>query len=296
MAFNIQTFRTRALTAAIFVVVMLTGLLWNNWSFLILFSIIHFGCWWEYLKLIEKIHSIKFHPYIKMGLMVMGYGMMLWFCNNSFQVSGYGFKENISLPVSAAGFALLLTGIFQKNSFTIKSFGFAVLGLIYISLCWGFMLDIYGEIIVVENNNTYTFESWILPIAIIISIWINDTMAYMVGSFIGKTPLSKISPKKTWEGTLGGIILAIIVVGFLFASINSYAKANIIIVGFWFFIAAIAAITGTIGDLLESKIKRLAGVKDSGAIMPGHGGFLDRFDSLLLAIPFIWIFLQLIML
>ena len=80
MAFNWQTFRTRTLTAIVFVAVMLTGLLWNHWSFLVLFSIIHFGCWWEYLKLTEKIHKTSFHPYTKLGLMVMGYGLMLWFC------------------------------------------------------------------------------------------------------------------------------------------------------------------------------------------------------------------------
>ena len=143
MAFNIQTFRTRTLTAIIFAAIMLSGLLWNQWSFLVLFSIIHFGCWWEYLKLTEKIHSTSFHPYTKLGLMVMGYGMMLWFCSSSFHISGYGLKENISLPISAAGFALLLTGIFQKNPISVKAFGFALLGFVYISLCWGLMMDLY---------------------------------------------------------------------------------------------------------------------------------------------------------
>src|ERR1043166_3312550 len=115
MAFNLQTFKTRALTAIVFVVVMLAGLLWNQWSFLVLFTIIHFGCWWEYLKLIEKIHKTSFHPYLKMGMMVMGYGVVLWFCHTPYTISGYNISENFSLPISAAGFALLITGIFQKN-------------------------------------------------------------------------------------------------------------------------------------------------------------------------------------
>jgi phosphatidate cytidylyltransferase len=107
-----------------------------------------------------------------------------------------------------------------------------------------------------------------------------------VGSFIGKTPLSPVSPKKTWEGTIGGIILAVIVmalIGRLGFGTN------------WFFavtIPALSAIAGTFGDLLESKLKRLAGVKDSGNMMPGHGGFLDRFDSMLLATPVIWLFME----
>jgi phosphatidate cytidylyltransferase len=111
-------------------------------------------------------------------------------------------------------------------------------------------------------------------------------MAYIVGSLIGKTPLTKISPKKTWEGTIGGAILAVVVVSGLFYSLIDKNFIYIIIV-----IAAIAAIIGTLGDLLESKLKRMANVKDSGSFMPGHGGFLDRFDSLLLATPFVWLFL-----
>lgn len=299
MAFNWETFRTRTLTAAVFVAVMLIGLLWNQWSFLILFSIIHFGCWCEYLKLIEKINNINFHSYLKMGLMVMGYGLMLWFCGPSYQVNGYGLKENISLPVSAAGFALLLTGIFQKNRVVIKSFGAAVLGIIYISLCWGLMMDLFRL-----NINYYSKKDfsdalcfpdftansicWSIPILVIFSIWVNDTMAYIMGSLMGKTSLSKISPKKTWEGTIGGILLTLLV-AVIVAYIADFSIKQFIIT------AAIIAITGTFGDLFESKLKRMAGVKDSGAIMPGHGGFLDRFDSLLLATPFVWIYVMLLL-
>jgi phosphatidate cytidylyltransferase len=129
---------------------------------------------------------------------------------------------------------------------------------------------------------------WILPLILIGSIWINDTMAYIVGSMIGKTPLSPISPKKTWEGTIGGAILAILVVAliakFAFNTAWLYAIA----------IPTIGAVVGTLGDLLESKLKRMAGVKDSGNMMPGHGGFLDRFDSMLLATPAVWVFVQII--
>lgn len=287
MAFNIQTFKTRTLTAIIFAAIMLIGLLWNQWSFLILFSIIHFGCWWEYLRLTEKIHSTYFHPYIKLGLMMMGYGIMLWFCNPSFQIYGYGLKENISLPVSSAGFALLLTGIFQKNPIHIKAFGVAALGFLYVSLCWGFMMDLYRETDIHIQDTVFVIAGYFLPMFVIASIWVNDTMAYIVGSLIGRTPLSKISPKKTWEGTLGGIFLAMILAGVFAWSLN-YDKFLFIT------IAALVAITGTFGDLLESKIKRTAEVKDSGSLMPGHGGFLDRFDSLLLATPIVWIFIQLL--
>ncbi|MBP9102630.1 MAG: phosphatidate cytidylyltransferase [Chitinophagaceae bacterium] len=291
MAFNIQTFRTRALTAIVFVAIMLAGLLWNQWSFLVLFSIIHFGCWWEYLKLTEKIHSTSFHAYTKLGLMVMGYGIMLWFCSPAYHISGYGLKENISLPVSAAGFALLLAGIFQKNPINVKAFGYAVLGVLYISLCWGLMMDLYNDFTIRVSSTIVFITGYFLPLIIIASIWINDTMAYIVGSFIGKTPLSKISPKKTWEGTIGGVILCVVVMAFLYPQVH-YSMNSTAIAFLFGSIALIAAITGTFGDLLESKLKRSAGVKDSGSLMPGHGGFLDRFDSLLLATPFVWVHVQ----
>lgn len=130
----------------------------------------------------------------------------------------------------------------------------------------------------------------LLPVLVILSIWINDTMAYIVGSLIGKTPLSKISPKKTVEGTLGGIVLAIIAMCLLWLLVPFiHASLDLVHV---LIIAAACGIFGTLGDLLESKLKRMAGLKDSGSFMPGHGGFLDRFDSLLLAAPAVWLYLK----
>lgn len=143
-----------------------------------------------------------------------------------------------------------------------------------------------------ERGNAYVTDVFtpLLPCALIFSIWINDTMAYIVGSMIGKTPFSKISPKKTWEGTGGGAILCVVVIAILGSVIPA---AKHIAVQHWIAIAAICAIFGTLGDLLESKIKRMANVKDSGSFMPGHGGFLDRFDSLLIAAPAVWLYVKL---
>jgi phosphatidate cytidylyltransferase len=309
MAFNWQTFRTRALTALVFVAVMLTGLLWNAWSFLALFSVIHFGCWWEFFNLLEKIHSVSFHRYTRFGFMLLGFALLLWFCQPlPYSINEYSLKNNLSFPVSLAGFVLLVLGIFQKDRFTLKAFGAAALGLVYISLSWGLMMDLYCTEFIIRNEdiikqhislkdfyefNRYDSMGLFFPVTIIACMWINDTMAYITGSLIGRTPLSKISPKKTWEGTIGGIILCTGLVGWL---IGLYLLPDNTVIRYyhWFIIAAIAAITGTVGDLFESWLKRRAGVKDSGSFMPGHGGFLDRFDSLLFATPFVWLFLQLI--
>ena len=116
-------------------------------------------------------------------------------------------------------------------------------------------------------------------------------MAYLVGSFIGKTPFSPISPKKTWEGTIGGAILCITVIsaiGSILPATESLGWKNLLM------ISLLCAVFGILGDLLESKLKRMANIKDSGNIMPGHGGFLDRFDSMLVATPFVWLYITLL--
>lgn len=278
MAFNWKTFWTRASTALIFVVVMLTGLLWNQYAFFLLFTIIHFGCWFEYQKLVAKFEPryaqiTNFHRW---GVQLAGWCFMLYFTGDQF---GWG-----SLSLHAIGwwigllflFILPITELLFSRNIELIAIRFSFLGILYISLSWGLLMDI----------RTLPQIGWIAPLAIIFTIWINDTMAYLVGSMIGRTPLSSISPKKTWEGTIGGIILAIGTISLWAYYIHQpvyHAMA----------IATIAAIAGTFGDLLESKLKRLAGVKDSGQIMPGHGGFLDRFDSLLLATPFVWLYIRL---
>lgn len=222
MALDTQTFKTRTLTSIIFVIIMLSGLLWNLWSFIILFTLVHFGCWYEFIKLLKKMDP-----------------------------ANYKWKSS--------------------------------LGLFYITL----------PIILIIIMRTENFQSLddtylkIIPCGIVFSIWINDTMAYLVGSFIGKNPLSKISPKKTWEGTLGGIILCVIVITLIGYFTRYYSVLD------WVVISLFCAVFGTLGDLLESKLKRMASVKDSGTLMPGHGGFLDRFDSLLVAIPFVFVYFSL---
>ena len=129
-------------------------------------------------------------------------------------------------------------------------------------------------------------------IGIFILIWTNDTFAYIVGKSIGKHKLyEKISPKKTIEGFLGGIVFAVLA-SYLIATyyIEGKQTAQFIWLGF----AIIVGVFGTIGDLIESKFKRIANVKDSGAIMPGHGGVLDRLDSVIFVAPFIFLFYQLL--
>ncbi len=293
MAFNVQAFKTRALTAIIFAAVMLVGLLWNHWSFFILFSVIHFGCWIEYQKLVALIDPgyKEITPFHKYGVMLAGWCLMLWFTGDTYQLFGIRLHEIGWWLGLIVAFLLPITELLFTKNIKLKNIAHSFFGLLYISLSWGLMMGLYGTMDVHVHDTMYVIGGNLIPIAIVLAIWINDTMAYIVGSLIGKTPLSKISPKKTWEGTIGGIILSVVVVGL----ISFYGFRYGVLTYHLVVIAAIAAIAGTFGDLLESKLKRLAGVKDSGSLMPGHGGFLDRFDSLLLATPFVWLYVQLFM-
>jgi phosphatidate cytidylyltransferase len=291
MALNLATLRTRSLTAVIFVVVMLAGLLWNHWSFFILFTIVHFGCWSEYQKLIGKIDPeyAGITPFHKYGVRIAGWCIMLFFTNNAFNIGDFSLHAVGWWIGLICVFMLPIIELLFARNIQLRNIGLSALGLLYISLSWGLLMDLRCAGMIWKGTVAILDFGYILPCGLIFSIWINDTMAYIVGSLIGKTPFSKISPKKTWEGTVGGAILCVVVISLLGWWIDVYRVAD------WIVISAIAAIAGTAGDLLESKLKRMANVKDSGTLMPGHGGFLDRFDSLLVATPFVWLYVVIFM-
>ncbi|HEY0680006.1 MAG TPA: phosphatidate cytidylyltransferase [Chitinophagaceae bacterium] len=288
MAFNLATFKTRALTAVIFVIVMVLGVVASQWSFFILFSIIHFGCWMEYQKLvllIDKEYAF-ITPFHKFGVMIAGWSIMLLFARAEYPNA----LEETGVWLGLLAFVgLVIEAIINKRKDR-KYLAHSFFGLVYISLSLALFINLpslYNGMDFSRSLYNWNLNRWGLPAFVIACMWINDTMAYIVGSFIGKTPLSKISPKKTWEGTVGGILLCAVVAGLLaYNLLVQFHEWGLLIS---MVIAAIAAIAGTFGDLLESKLKRLAMVKDSGQIMPGHGGFLDRFDSLLLAGPVVWL-------
>lgn len=273
MAFNWQTFRTRALSSVVFVAVMAAGLLWNDWSFLLLFSVVHFGCWWEYYRLVKRIHQREDDgaKSLMFCFVLLGWGLMLIFAQLQLPALLYPLPEIGLGMVMAALAAALAMLVSRKNKYG-KMVPAFFAGLLYISLSLALLMGL-------RTKQDYPQAAYALtiPLLVIVTNWINDTMAYIVGSLIGKTPFSPISPKKTWEGTIGGAVLAVLTI-----SLVAYFS-GLLPVGHAAALAALGAISGTYGDLFESKLKRMAGVKDSGTMMPGHGGFLDRFDSLLLS-------------
>lgn len=187
--------------------------------------------------------------------------------------------------------ALLLTPVFYiakevliKKSNSIMNAGSAMLGFFYVTvpmILLVFMLDLLSDF-----ETGYAFDETYPVLMILFLIWTNDTMAYFTGRMFGRNKLyESLSPKKTWEGFFGGMIFTIIV-AFVLQHFNFIRKDAIDAV----MIGLLVSVFGTIGDLFESMMKRQAGVKDSGIILPGHGGLLDRFDAFLLAIPFVFVY------
>jgi phosphatidate cytidylyltransferase len=290
MALNKEVFKTRTQTAVLYAVVMLTGLLWNEWSFIILFSIVHFGAWYEFRKLVERIGaaSSKKSPVLSISLAFLGWGILLAANAESLDIGGYHISE-AGWRIMRISFIAFLIEIYRTKGFNRWNLGWSFIGLAYVSIPLAMLVNLRSGWIWGQSHDSSFFvnalsgfSGKVICLLLVFGIWVNDTMAYIVGSFIGKTPLSKWSPKKTWEGTLGGIILSIA----LISTFGWFYGAK----GFeWMLVTSVAAIAGTFGDLLESRLKRMAGVKDSGSFMPGHGGFLDRFDSIILAVPAVWL-------
>jgi phosphatidate cytidylyltransferase len=274
MAFDIKTFRVRALSAVVFGAIMLAALLGGATLFFCIFAAIAFIAGKEFYRLFCKIKHQPENETIQLlyGLAVSVMYMAIAHSNGATFIAQINDNVNIY-----AGAAILLSVLWMAmlnfNKFSVQLF----LGYVYISLSFALLAQCY------HTDAHY-------PLMLIVLIWINDTMQYIVGSFIGKTKMAPIiSPKKTWEGTIGGSLLAVLVAIVCGIFFKQYP------IGEWIAFGLVASIAGTIGDLVESKLKRTAGVKDSGNIMPGHGGALDRFDSLLLAGPCLWFVLKMIL-
>lgn len=269
-----STLKTRGLTAIVFVAVMIFGLFFSSYSFILLMSIIIGGCIWEFLSIAcEK--SI-----LRMVVCIIG-GIAISICiatGNMFVSPDNYLMHSFFILI----FASILICILELSTHSKKPYqniSFAVFSLVYYSF---FLSSVY--FISFENGE---HQAWKI-FAIIALTWTNDTMAYMVGSQIGKNKMfPRISPNKTWEGTIGGIVFTLIVSMLFYYAIGVFSPL------IWLCIALLIGIFGTFGDLVESMLKRSLEVKDTGTLLPGHGGLLDRFDSLTLHLPLTVYFIEL---
>lgn len=271
---NWPVFFTRLGSAIVFAAIMMFGLLYPDpFAIIGLALLIQFLCIREFFKLIAAIYPDADFPTWLIWL-TQGVGVVF-----ALSVPLIGVTLELAIISVICPVLILLCTILNKKTGLIAGFT-AIIALLYISLPMAFLVTL---------RVNFHFA---IPLALILMIWMNDTMAYIVGSFIGKTPFSPISPKKTWEGTAGGALLTIAgaAVWGYYSPLKAYYQMTD-----WMALALLAAVAGTAGDLLESKLKRLAGIKDSGNIMPGHGGALDRFDSLLVTLPFAFCYAALFM-
>ena len=283
MALNLTTFLTRTTTAIVFVGVLLTAIFFNYLSFVTLFLVISIWGLIEFYQIAEKLGA---KPYKWIGI-ISGLSIFMYGAISNSYYSNLISPTAILSVVIVLPFFVFIAALFDNTSNAITNLVFTLVGIIYAVLPFSLLT----HIACIDQ----TFAGEIAPynfhyvVGIICLIWASDVSAYLVGSFIGKHKLyERISPGKTWEGTIGASVLTIACSFLIHQLFPELALKH------WVVIAVLVSVFGTIGDLVESMFKRQAGIKDSGKIMPGHGGILDRFDSLLFVAPFVYTYLILI--
>jgi phosphatidate cytidylyltransferase len=252
---------------------MLAGILIHQYIFATVFAIFLMFTLFEFYKISE---NIGYEPSVKIGLICSLLLFVIFFLAASHVIP----KEYIYLSILIPLFTLL-PDLFDKQKNGFKNSMITIAGIIYIALPYSLL----SFLIYPGNDSGSQFYPWVL-MGIFFIIWIYDSMAYVFGSMLGKHKICvRISPKKSWEGLIGGTVFAVIT-----GIVNSLFFDELSLIN-WVVVALLIVVFGTSGDFFESKLKREAGVKDSGNILPGHGGMLDRFDTMLFAAPviFVWI-------
>jgi phosphatidate cytidylyltransferase len=265
--------KTRAITGFFFIIVMLASLLLGSNVFTGFYFLLSILALFEFYKLLD---TTEIKPNKISGL-ILGAVVFMASANAVFAEGNLKFFL-IAIPLMSSVFILEL---YKKNKAPFDNIAYTFLGLFFVIIPFGFFHAL-GFI----NNGIYNFH---YPLAFLLMLWANDTGAYLFGVKFGKNKLfERHSPKKSWEGFLGGVFTSVLVAFIL----SKFYTENPFYV--WAGMAVIISSFGTLGDLVESMLKRSLNVKDSGNILPGHGGLLDRFDGLLIAAPIVYAFLYLI--
>lgn len=268
----------RTVSGAVLAAVMLGAIAWSQWSFGALLLVLLIAGMYEFYRLAEKQDD---RPQKIVGIAA---GLVLFALNfavvsDDIEILG-GARR-----VFAGGLAFLLLllpvmficELYRKGENPVANIGTTLLGVCYVAL----PLSLMCYIPIVGSD---AWNPWVMFFFIFI-IWANDVFAYLVGMSVGRHKLfERLSPKKSWEGFFGGVAGAVAM---------GYIASRVLDDAWWVWtgLALVAAVTGVLGDLLESMFKRAAGVKDSGNLIPGHGGVLDRFDAMLLAAPFVVVYM-----
>ena len=273
----------RALTGIVFIGVIIGSLLWSPHAVTAVFMGFMILGVCEFYGLFKKHDKVDVSSGLGMSLalIISALGILSFYdviSTSLFIIS--------LLPILFIG---LVSEIWRKKKEPLLNSAVMMLGMVYVVLPFLLLIGMHISLESLHSNGFLSSSSFPVALGMFLLIWTNDTFAYLSGRSFGKTKLiERVSPNKTWEGTIGGILMTLIVGGVI-----GYLNHNLM---FWIVGAAIIAPCAIIGDLFESVLKRNLGIKDSGTILPGHGGILDRFDATLMAVPFffLWILINIL--
>lgn len=269
-----KNFIIRTITGIIFVAAIVASFLRPE-AMVLLFSIVTGLTVWEFTGLVNEREHVTVNRFICTVAAVYLFFAMTYYCSDLY---GGAAKSVVFIPYLVTIIYLLISELYLKQTDPIEDWAYTMLSQMYIALPLS-LLNVLAFTATPEG--TVTFNP-LLPLSVFVFLWVNDSGAYCIGSLIGRHKLfPRISPGKSWEGSIGG---AVFVLAAAYA-IHYFLDVPVTNLYHWLGLGLVVVVFGTWGDLVESLLKRTLGVKDSGDILPGHGGMLDRFDSSLLAIP-----------
>jgi phosphatidate cytidylyltransferase len=269
-----KNFIVRTITGIIFVAAIVASFLRPE-AMVLLFSIVTGLTVWEFTGLVNGNVNVNVNRFISTAAGVYFFYAMTYFCSDLY---GGSAKSVVFIPYLVTIIYLLVAELYLKQEDPIADWAYTMLSQMYIALPFS-LLNVLA--FTATPQGTVHFNT-LLPLSVFVFLWINDTGAYCTGSLIGRHKLfPRISPAKSWEGSIGGAVFVLAAAW----AISYWLDGVMLTTLEWLGLGMVVVVFGTWGDLVESLFKRTLGIKDSGNILPGHGGMLDRFDSALLAIP-----------
>lgn len=267
----------RAITGAVFVAIMVVGISFRPDVMILLFAAITGLTIWEFTGLVNQSENVAVNRFISTAAGIYFFLAVAGYCSGLTPSAAF-------VPYLLTVVYLLVSELYLKQTNPINNWAYTMLSQMYIALPFS-MINVLAFRSTPDGN--VTFE-WLLPLSLFIFLWTNDTGAYCSGSLLGRHKLfPRISPGKSWEGSIGGAVFVMIAATIIY--FLNVGQTDGLVAGMplwqWLGLGLVVVVFGTWGDLVESLFKRTLGIKDSGNILPGHGGMLDRFDSSLMAIP-----------
>lgn len=266
---------TRSITGILFVAIMVTSFL-QSFNMIVVFALITGLATWEFTGLVNE------YKHVNVNRRITTVAGVYFFLAVAGVNSGAIQTNAVFVPYLLTIIYLFISGLYTKSSDSVNDWAYTMLSQMYIAL----PLSTINVIAFRQAADGLNYYYYLLPLSIFIFLWTNDTGAYCTGSLFGKHKLfPRISPAKSWEGSIGGGILVLIVASIMYYIESQGENLSGLNLIEWLGLGLVVVVFGTLGDLVESLLKRTLGIKDSGNILPGHGGILDRFDSSLMAIP-----------